>query len=194
MRMRQSIAEIEDAFFEEIEDDRERRENLRKRAERRAAERHAKRTHRHGSMRFLLLDVFTDRPLTGNQLAVFLDGGEVPEALRQDLAREIGFSETVFCDPPSHPTAGDVRAIDAHECSQQLYIYDAEIRLVWIEWLDLAVWPCMLDCFGYVLAQIGGVLLATGSLRFRTFPGHRSPSRRAPGEGAAMVTCPIQNA
>lgn len=61
-------------------------------------------------MRFLILDVFTDRPLTGNQLAVFPDGAEVPEALRQDLAREIGFSETVFCDPPSHPTAGDVRA------------------------------------------------------------------------------------
>jgi trans-2,3-dihydro-3-hydroxyanthranilate isomerase len=61
-------------------------------------------------MRFLILDVFTDRPLTGNQLAVFPDGGEVPEELRQDLAREIGFSETVFCDPPSHPTAGDVRA------------------------------------------------------------------------------------
>ena len=35
MRMRQSIAEIEDAFFDEIEEDRERRENLRRRAERR---------------------------------------------------------------------------------------------------------------------------------------------------------------
>ena len=61
-------------------------------------------------MRFLILDVFTDRPLTGNQLAVFPDGAEVPEAIRQDLAREVGFSETVYCDPPSHPTAGDVRA------------------------------------------------------------------------------------
>jgi trans-2,3-dihydro-3-hydroxyanthranilate isomerase len=60
-------------------------------------------------MRAVLLDVFTDRPLTGNQLAVFLDGGQVPEALRQDIAREIGFSETVFVDPPSHPTAGDAR-------------------------------------------------------------------------------------
>ena len=55
MRMRQSIAEIEDAFFEEIEEDRERRERLRKRAERRQIERHAERTHRHGSMRFFLL-------------------------------------------------------------------------------------------------------------------------------------------
>jgi trans-2,3-dihydro-3-hydroxyanthranilate isomerase len=61
-------------------------------------------------VRFLILDVFTDRPLTGNQLAVFPDGGEVPEAIRQDLAREVGFSETVYCDPPSHPTAGDARA------------------------------------------------------------------------------------
>lgn len=60
-------------------------------------------------MRAVLLDVFTDRPLTGNQLAVFLDGPSVPVAVRQDLAREIGFSETVYVDPPSHPTAGDCR-------------------------------------------------------------------------------------
>ena len=55
MRMRQSIAEIEDAFFEEIEEDRERREALRIRAERRELARHRDRTHRHGSMRFFLL-------------------------------------------------------------------------------------------------------------------------------------------
>jgi hypothetical protein len=55
MRMRQSIAEIEDAFFEEIEDDRERRERLRKRSQRRQMERQAKRRHRHGTMRFFLL-------------------------------------------------------------------------------------------------------------------------------------------
>ena len=55
MRMRQSIAEIEDAFFEEIEEDRERRERLRRRAERRQIERHHERAHRQGSMRFFLL-------------------------------------------------------------------------------------------------------------------------------------------
>jgi hypothetical protein len=55
MRMRQSIAEIEDAFFEEIEEDREEAERLRKRAQRRQAERMHKRRHRHGSMRFVLL-------------------------------------------------------------------------------------------------------------------------------------------
>lgn len=43
-----------------------------------------------------VLDVFTDTPLTGNQLAVFHDGSSVPDRLLQDVAREIGFSETVY--------------------------------------------------------------------------------------------------
>jgi trans-2,3-dihydro-3-hydroxyanthranilate isomerase len=52
------------------------------------------------SYRFLVLDVFTDRPLTGNQLAVFTDARELPEHLLQPLAREVGFSETVYVLPP----------------------------------------------------------------------------------------------
>ena len=55
MRMRQSLAEIEEAFVEEIEEDRERRERLARRAELRARQRHIDRTHKHGSMRFALL-------------------------------------------------------------------------------------------------------------------------------------------
>jgi hypothetical protein len=55
MRMRQSLAEIEEAFFEEIEEDRERRERLRHHAERRARMRHATRTRRRGNIRYLLL-------------------------------------------------------------------------------------------------------------------------------------------
>jgi predicted PhzF superfamily epimerase YddE/YHI9 len=34
----------------------------------------------------------------GNPLAVFLDGGEVPEARRQAVAADLGYSETVFVD------------------------------------------------------------------------------------------------
>jgi predicted PhzF superfamily epimerase YddE/YHI9 len=34
----------------------------------------------------------------GNPLGVFLDGAEVPEAERQAVAHELGFSETVFVD------------------------------------------------------------------------------------------------
>jgi trans-2,3-dihydro-3-hydroxyanthranilate isomerase len=50
--------------------------------------------------RYVLCDVFTDRPLAGNQLAVFTDARAIPEELLQPLAREINFSETVFVYPP----------------------------------------------------------------------------------------------
>ncbi len=51
------------------------------------------------SFHFVIADVFTDTPLTGNQLAVFTNGQELPERLLQPLAKEIGFSETVYCYP-----------------------------------------------------------------------------------------------
>jgi hypothetical protein len=51
------------------------------------------------SYRYLHLDVFTDRVLTGNQLAVFL----APQGLSHEemmlIAREINFSETTFVLP-----------------------------------------------------------------------------------------------
>ena len=46
-------------------------------------------------LRYVVADVFTDRPLTGNQLAVFTDGTGVDDATMQALAREMNFSETV---------------------------------------------------------------------------------------------------
>ena len=55
MRMRQSIAEIEDAFFEEIEEDRERRERLRREAARRSIKRRHQRVKRDSNLRFVLL-------------------------------------------------------------------------------------------------------------------------------------------
>jgi trans-2,3-dihydro-3-hydroxyanthranilate isomerase len=45
---------------------------------------------------YLVLDVFTDVPLRGNQLAVFTEGDEVPERLMQRTALELNLSETVF--------------------------------------------------------------------------------------------------
>jgi len=50
--------------------------------------------------RYVICDVFTDRPLAGNPLAVFTDARVIPEAWVQPLAREINFSETVFVYPP----------------------------------------------------------------------------------------------
>jgi trans-2,3-dihydro-3-hydroxyanthranilate isomerase len=50
-------------------------------------------------LRYVVIDVFTDRPLVGNQLAVFTDGRGVDDDTMQALAREMAFSETVFVLP-----------------------------------------------------------------------------------------------
>ena len=51
------------------------------------------------TLRYVVADVFTDTPLTGNQLAVFTDGRGVDDETMQALAREMAFSETVFVLP-----------------------------------------------------------------------------------------------
>ncbi len=48
---------------------------------------------------YVILDVFTDVPLEGNQLAVFTEGAAVPQRLMQRAARELNLSETVFVLP-----------------------------------------------------------------------------------------------
>jgi trans-2,3-dihydro-3-hydroxyanthranilate isomerase len=48
---------------------------------------------------YVVLDVFTQSPMTGNQLAVFLDGTGLDDALMQRTARELNLSETVFLFP-----------------------------------------------------------------------------------------------
>ena len=58
------------------------------------------------AFRYVVCDVFTDTPLTGNQLAVFTDARELDESRLQPLAREINFSETVFV----YPASGDGHA------------------------------------------------------------------------------------
>src|SRR4051812_18259851 len=48
---------------------------------------------------FVQLDVFTSRPLEGNQLAVFTDARGLSDADMQALAREMNLSETTFVFP-----------------------------------------------------------------------------------------------
>jgi len=45
---------------------------------------------------YVIVDVFTDVPLQGNQVAVFTDGEGVSSELMQRTARELNLSETVF--------------------------------------------------------------------------------------------------
>lgn len=49
-----------------------------------------------------LLDVFTDRKFTGNQLAVLPDARGLTDRQMQDIAREFNLSETTFVFPPEN--------------------------------------------------------------------------------------------
>lgn len=60
--------------------------------------------------RIRIVDVFTEKPLAGNQLAVVLDGSGVSPEVMQRIAREMNFSETTFVLPPENPShAANVR-------------------------------------------------------------------------------------
>lgn len=58
--------------------------------------------------RYVVCDVFTDAPLTGNQLAVYTDARDLTDGDMQAIAREMNFSETVFVLPTTVDDA-DVR-------------------------------------------------------------------------------------
>jgi trans-2,3-dihydro-3-hydroxyanthranilate isomerase len=58
---------------------------------------------------FLIADVFTGRPLEGNQLGIFPDARGLSTELMQRAAREMNFSETVFFLPPDDPASADAR-------------------------------------------------------------------------------------
>ena len=56
--------------------------------------------------RFIQLDVFTDKPFTGNPLAVFPEAGGLTDDQMMQIAREMNLSETVFVLKP--PEEGEV--------------------------------------------------------------------------------------
>ena len=56
-------------------------------------------------MPYEVVDVFTDRPFTGNPLAVVFDADRLRTAQLQAIACEFNLSETVFVLPPTQPGA-----------------------------------------------------------------------------------------
>jgi trans-2,3-dihydro-3-hydroxyanthranilate isomerase len=48
---------------------------------------------------YSVVDVFTETPLEGNPLGVFLDGGDLSDSEMQRIARELNLSETIFMFP-----------------------------------------------------------------------------------------------
>ena len=63
-------------------------------------------------VRYELLDVFTNEPFGGNQLAVVADARGIPESLMPRIAKELNLSETTFVLPPADP---------AHDCRVRIF-------------------------------------------------------------------------
>lgn len=57
----------------------------------------------------MLVDVFTDQPLAGNQLAVFTDARGLAAETMEALAREMHFSESVFLLPGGREAEATIR-------------------------------------------------------------------------------------
>ncbi|MBV8364163.1 MAG: PhzF family phenazine biosynthesis protein [Candidatus Eremiobacteraeota bacterium] len=70
------------------------------------------------ALRFHQVDVFTERPLYGNPLAVYVDADGVAPELMQRIAREMNLSETTFVQPS-----------DDSSCSFQVRIFTPGIEL-----------------------------------------------------------------
>ena len=89
------------------------------------------------SFRYVLADVFTDRPLAGNQLAVFTDARDLDDLTMQELALELGLSETVFVLPPREGGTVRIRiftprneiAFAGHPCLGTAFVLGAPLQL-----------------------------------------------------------------
>src|SRR5437588_7405380 len=70
----------------------------------------------HRTYEFVQLDVFTQTPLTGNPLAIFIDARGLNDDEMQALAREMNLSETTFILPRDSATeAHKVRIFTVEE-------------------------------------------------------------------------------
>jgi trans-2,3-dihydro-3-hydroxyanthranilate isomerase len=96
--------------------------------------------------RFLQADVFTDRPFTGNPLAVFPEADGLSTEEMQAIAKEMNLSETTFVFPPT-----DLKA------RFRLRIFTP------VSELPLAGHPVVGTCF--LLAERGAVPLEEGTNR-----------------------------
>jgi trans-2,3-dihydro-3-hydroxyanthranilate isomerase len=67
------------------------------------------------TLRYVVVDVFTDTALAGNQLAVFTDAREIGDETMQALALETGFSETTFVLPAEAGGQARIRIFNPRE-------------------------------------------------------------------------------
>ena len=94
---------------------------------------------------FYQLDVFTDKPLAGNPLAVITDGDGLSSRKMQAIAREMNLSETVFVQKPT-----------GNRALARLRIFTTKTELPLAGHPVIGTW-FLLAQLGVVPAQEGGV-------------------------------------
>lgn len=67
------------------------------------------------TLRYVVVDVFTDTALAGNQLAVFTDARGIDAELMQALAKETNLSETTFVLPATQGGTARIRIFNPSE-------------------------------------------------------------------------------
>ena len=80
--------------------------------------------------RYVVVDVFTDTALAGNQLAVFTDARGLDSDTMQALALEIGFSETTFVLPAEQ--GGDLRIRIFNPAHEMLFAGHPVLGTAWV--------------------------------------------------------------
>jgi trans-2,3-dihydro-3-hydroxyanthranilate isomerase len=95
---------------------------------------------------YVVCDVFTEVPLQGNQLAVFTNARDIPEAQLLQLTRETNFSEAVFVYPPD--SGGDFRV--------RIFVPSEEVPFAGHPLLGAAFVLCSDDAGDQVTLETGG--------------------------------------
>lgn len=130
---------------------------------------------------FHILDVFTDTPFGGNQLAVLPDAGGLSDGQMQAVAAEFGFSETTFVLPPTRP---------GHDCRVRIFTPRHEMPFAGHPTIGTAIALAHLGRVSggrVVMEQIAGTVpveLGTGSALEAELTAPKPPSLREAPHGA----------
>src|ERR1700720_1799470 len=102
------------------------------------------------------LDVFTDKPLAGNPLAVITDGDGLSSRQMQAIAREMNLSETVFIQRPTNNRA--LARLRIFTTTQELPLAGHPVIGTWFLLAELGVVPAS-EGSVHILQQTGAGIL-----------------------------------
>ena len=109
------------------------------------------------------LDVFTDKPLAGNPLAVVTDGDGLSSRQMQAIAREMNLSETVFVQKPTEDQA--LARLRIFTTREELKLAGHPVIGTWFLLAELGVVPAQ-EGGVHVLQQTGAGVLPV-EIRFK---------------------------